>query len=69
MRLDAIKKRIFESYKKTGKLNKKEQKYCEKVDWHPVDELPMKEEHIKEMKRRLKGPFIRINSIEELFRG
>lgn len=41
---------------RTGKITKEENEFCEEIDWHPVDELPMKEEHKKEMERARKGP-------------
>ena len=43
-------KSIFEKYIKTVKLTKEETEFCEKIDWHPVDELPLKEEFIKKLK-------------------
>ncbi|MBI2139897.1 hypothetical protein HYU14_03160, partial [Candidatus Woesearchaeota archaeon] len=35
--------------------------------WHPVDELPEKEEHRKEMEKRKKEPALRFKSVDELF--
>lgn len=61
------KKDVFEKYIKTGKLSDKDWKFCEKIDWHPVDELSLKEEFIKELEQRKKGPFIKLNSVEEIF--
>lgn len=68
-REEAKKKVIFDNYMKTGKITKEENEFCEEIDWHPVDELPMKEEHKKEMERRLKeGHYIRLKSVDELFK-
>ena len=47
-REETMKKLIFENYMKTGKISDEEWEFCEKVDWHPVDELPLKEEFKKE---------------------
>lgn len=66
-REEAKKKVIFDNYMRTGKITKEENEFCEEIDWHPVDELPMKESHRKEMEKRLKGPFIRAKSVDELF--
>ncbi len=66
-REEAKKKVIFDNYMRTGKITKEENEFCEEIDWHPVDELPMKEEHKKEMERARKGPFIRAKSVDELF--
>ncbi len=65
-REEAIKKLIFESYIKTGDLNDEEWAFCEKIDWHPVDELPLKEEFIKKMKEVKKERGIKFNNINEL---
>ena len=51
---------------KTKKLTKEEIKFCENNDWHPVDELPLREEFIEKMKKLEKGKFHKFRSIEEL---
>ena len=68
-REETMKKLIFENYMKTGKITDEEWKFCEKIDWHPVDELPEKEEHRKDMERRKKEKSIRFNSVSELFKN
>lgn len=49
-----LKQDIFNRYKKTREITDEDWEFCEKIDWHPVDELPPKKEHINELKRRLK---------------
>ena len=56
-REETLKKEIFEVYIKTGKLSDEDWEFCDKIDWHPVDWLPLREEFIKELKRLEKGPF------------
>ena len=56
-REELLKRYIFDKYMKTGTLSKDEEKFCETIDWHPVDELPLKEEFVKRMKKIEKGPF------------
>lgn len=68
-REEALKKLIFESYMKTGKITDEEWEFCDKIDWHPVDELPLKEEFKKEIEKRKKGPFRKVKSVDEIFRG
>ena len=41
---------LFEKFIHTGKLTRDEQHYCEEHDWHPVDELPLNEEFIRELR-------------------
>jgi len=50
------KKRIFEEFIKTSTLSDEDQKFCDKLDWYPVDELKLKEEFVKELKEARKEP-------------
>jgi len=67
-REEALKKIIFENYMKTGKISDEEWEFCEKIDWHPVDELPLKEEFKKELEKRKKEKSIKLKSVSELFK-
>ncbi|MBI2045550.1 hypothetical protein HYT23_05830 [Candidatus Pacearchaeota archaeon] len=64
---ETMKKLIFENYIKTGSISDGEWEFCEKIDWHPVDELPLKEEFKKKLNEIKKGKFKKYNSVEELF--
>mgnify|MGYP001613489841 CR=1 FL=1 len=67
-REEAMKRLIFENYIKTGGITDEEWEFCEKIDWHPVDELPLKEEFIKKLKKiKREKSFKRYNSVEEFF--
>ena len=68
-REETMKKLIFENYIKTGSITNEEWKFCEKVDWHPVDELPLKEEFKKELERRKKEKSIKVNSVSDIFKN
>ncbi len=68
-REEAMKKLIFENYIKTGSITDEEWEFCEKIDWHPVDELPIKEEFKKEMERRKKEKSIKLKSVSEIFKN
>ena len=65
-REEAMKKLIFENYIKTGNITDEEWEFCEKIDWHPVDELPLKEEFKKEIEKRKKEKGIKFKNIAEL---
>lgn len=67
-REEAMKKLIFENYMKTGAITDAEWDFCEKVDWHPVDELPLKESFRKELDKRKKEPFIKFKSVNDIFK-
>jgi len=68
-REETLKKIIFERYIKTKELSDKEWAFCERIDWHPVDELPFKEEYLKKIEKIKKGKFIRLNSVDEIFKN
>ena len=65
-REETLKKLIFENYIKTGTISDEEWAFFEKIDWHPVDELPLKEEFIKKLKEIKKEKSIKFNSIADL---
>jgi hypothetical protein len=67
-REEAMKKLILENYLKRGIISDEEWEFCDKIDWHPVDELPLKEEFIKKMKQiKKENNFKKYNSVEEFF--
>ena len=68
-REESLKKLIFENYIKIGKLTDDEWAYCDKIDWHPVDELPLKEEFKKELDKRKKGKFLKFKSVSDIFKS
>jgi len=68
-REETLKKLIFENYIKTGELTDEEWEFCEKIDWHPVDELPLKEEFKKELERRKKEKSIKLKSVSDIFKN
>ena len=67
-RTEILKRYIFEKYLKTKKLTRQENDFCEKIDWHPVDELPLRKEFIEQMKKIRKGKYHKYNSIDELIK-
>lgn len=66
-REETAKKLIFENYVKTGVLSDDDWEFCERIDWHPVDELPMKEESVKRLKAAKKEKSIKLKSVSEIF--
>jgi hypothetical protein len=67
-REELTKKIIFEHYLKEGTISDEEWDFCDRIDWHPVDELPLKEEFKKEMERRKKEKSIKVKSVSDLFK-
>jgi hypothetical protein len=68
VREEIVKKEMLERYIKTGKITDADWEFCESIDWHPVDELPYKKSFIKKLEKARKGPFIKLNSVDELFK-
>ena len=68
-REEITKKLIFENYIRAGTLTDKEREFCEKIDWHPVDELPLKEEFRKELEKRKKEKSVRVKSVSDIFKN
>lgn len=64
---EVLRKEIFERYLKTGQLTDEDWEFCEKIDWHPVDELPLRDEFIKKLKETENGRFVKIESLDEMF--
>jgi len=65
-RQEALKRDIFEGYIQGGKISADDLKFCESIDWHPVDELPLREEFVKKIKGIEKGPHSRRMNAKEL---
>lgn len=55
-REETMKKLIFENYIKNGTLTDEEWEFCDKIDWHPVDELPLRESFIRDLEQAKKEP-------------
>lgn len=66
-REELLKKEIFEKYVKTGKITDEDWEFCQEIDWHPVDELPLREEFVKKLEKARKETPIRFNSVDEFF--
>ena len=67
-REETMKKIIFENYLKTRTVTDEEWEFCEKIDWHPVDELPLKEEYKKKLEQRKKEKSMRVKSVSDIFK-
>lgn len=68
-REETMKKLIFEDYIKKGTITDDEWGFCEKIDWHPVDELPLKEEYIKKLEKIRKEKSIKLKSVSDIFKN
>ena len=62
-----MKRDILERYEQIGDITDEDWKFCEKIDWHPVDEFPLKEEFIKRLESAKKEKPFRYKSVDEFF--
>ena len=58
---------MFEKYLKNGELSDDDWEFCERVDWHPVDELLLRDGVIERLNEAEEGKFVRLSSIDDLF--
>jgi hypothetical protein len=65
---ETMKKLIFERYLKTREISDEDWKFCDKIDWHPVDELPIKKEYIEKIKNIKKEKSIKMSSVSDIFK-
>ena len=68
-REEAMKKLVFENYLKTGSVADEDWAFCEKIDWHPVDELPLKAELKRELEQRKKEKSVKLKSVSDVFKA
>jgi hypothetical protein len=62
------KKLIFEKYMRTREISDEDWRFCEEIDWHPVDELPIKPEYIEKLKKIKKEKSIKVSSVSDIFK-
>ena len=65
---ETMKKLIFEKYLKTREVTDKDWIFCERIDWHPVDELPLKKDFSEKLKKRKKEKSIKISNVSDIFK-
>ena len=61
-----MQREIFEDFIRTGKISEEDREFCEEMDWHPVDWLPLREDFVKELKDVANGKHSKSMSPEEL---
>jgi hypothetical protein len=64
-----MQREIFEEFMRTGEeVSDKDWEFCEKINWHPVDWLPFKEEYLKRLEAARKEKPIKLKSISDIFK-
>ena len=62
------KKIIFEKYMQTKEISDEDWKFCDEIDWHPVDELPIEPEYLEKLKKIKKERSIKVSNISDIFK-
>lgn len=62
------KKLILEKYMQAGKVSDDDWKFCDEIDWHPVDELPLRGEFVEKLRKIKKEKSIKANSVSDIFK-
>lgn len=68
-RQEVVKKLIFEGYLKTGVLTDEAWAWCNKFDWHPADELPLRAEFIKKLQTIKKEKSRKVKMVGDIFQN
>lgn len=66
---DGIRKRkILETYLREKSISEDDAAFCEAIDWHPVDELPIRQEVIDKLKKADKRSLVAVRNVSDIFR-
>lgn len=66
---DEIRKRkILEIYIRDKIISEEDAEFCEMIDWHPVDELPLKQEIIEKVQKADKKSHVSVGDISDIFK-
>ncbi|WP_407356682.1 hypothetical protein [Methanolobus sp. WCC5] len=66
---DGIRKRkIVETYIRDKNISEADAVFCELMDWHPVDELPFREDVLENIRKTDKRSFVKVQDISDIFR-
>lgn len=63
------KRRILETYNRNNTISESDASFCESIDWHPVDELPVKEEVVDKIKSDDKSSRVKVKDVADIFRS
>jgi hypothetical protein len=67
-RISIRKREIFERYLRSGEISDENAEFCDKMDWHPVDELPLREDYVKKLEDLKKETPLNVKDISDIFK-
>jgi len=62
-----MKRDILERYRQMGEITDDDWTFCERIDWHPVDELPLKKEFVESIMKARSEHSIKLKSVSDIF--
>ena len=62
------KRKILETYIRDKSISEADAAFCENMDWHPVDELPIKQHVIEDIRKAHKRSLIPVKDVSDIFR-
>ena len=62
------KRRILETYIREKSISEDDAAFCETIDWHPVDELFIRQEVIDKLKKSDKRSAVAVTDVSDIFR-
>jgi hypothetical protein len=66
---NSIRKReIFEKYLRYGELSDEDAEFCDKMDWHPVNELPLREDYVQKLEHLKKETPLKVKDVSDIFK-
>ncbi len=61
------KREIFEKYLRSGELSDEDAEFCDKMDWHPVDELPLRDDYVQRLEDLKKETPLKVKDVSDIF--
>ncbi len=62
-----MKRDILERYRQTGTITDEDWEFCDRIDWHPADGLPLKEEFVESIMKARSENSIKLKSVSDIF--
>ena len=67
-RISIWKREVLEKYLRSGELSDEDAEFCDKIDWHPVDELPLREDYVQRLEDLKKETPLKVKDVSDIFK-
>jgi hypothetical protein len=62
------KRAVFEKYIRSGELSDEDAELCDKIDWHPADELSLREDFVQKLQDLKKETPLKVKDTSDIFK-